>query len=337
MSHTVLIVGGGGSVGSHVARLLASGGKLDVIVAGRNLKNAQEVAATIGARARRFDISKRADWDAALSGIDLVLVCVDQEDVGFAAHVLSRGIHYVDITAGDAFFRAVEALTPEGVRATAVLSVGLAPGITNLLARDAASRLDATDSIDIGLLLGLGDTHGRAAIEWTVREIFAPRRARPARMQFGEPWSARRAYWMDFADQHALRRTMPGVQATTRLAFDSRLMTASLFFLGSLCQGNGALMRLVSRLSPMLAFGSDDYVAVVEAHGQRDGKPATVRSRFCGRREADVTARVATFVVRSVLGRPQRNGIFHIHQLLAPTELFAALELEAAGKFTRSL
>jgi saccharopine dehydrogenase (NAD+, L-lysine-forming) len=332
---TVLIVGGSGSVGSKAAELLAASGDVRVIVAGRSLQKAQAVAARFGGKARHIDLARKDSWDGALSAVDLALVCMDQRDAGFAGHVLSRSIHYVDITADDRFFRAVEALPEEAVRATAVLSVGLAPGITNLLALDAASRLDKVESIEIGLLLGLGDSHGQAAVDWTMREIFAPRSEGSVAMDFGLPWGRRRAHWMDFADQHALRRTMPGVTVTTRLAFDSRLVTATLFALGAAFRNSETMMRLASRLSPNVSFGSDACVAVAEALGTKDGEPAAAAVRFSARKEAEVTAHVAAIVVRLVLEREERNGVFHVHQLFEPASLLATIERETAGMLSR--
>src|SRR2546430_7192037 len=45
-----------------------------------------------------------------------------------------------------------------------------APGLTDLMAKKAASSLKRCDSIDIGVLLGSGDRHGPAAIAWRSEE-----------------------------------------------------------------------------------------------------------------------------------------------------------------------
>jgi hypothetical protein len=215
-----------------------------------------------------------------------------------------------------------------------VLSVGLAPGLTNLLAVDVASRLDTVDEIDIGLLLGLGEAHGAAAVEWTIRSIFSRRASGPAVMDFGSPWGRRRAYWIDFADQHTLHRTM-GVPVDSRLAFDSRPITALLFTLGAIFRDNGVITRLSIRLSPILSFGSDAYVALAEARGAKEGRSAKVVTRFSGRKEAEATAHVAAITARSVLERHMGNGVFHIHQVLEPSALFATLERNAVGTLWR--
>lgn len=52
-----------------------------------------------------------------------------------------------------------------------MLSIGLAPGLTNLLAAHAHRLLDEVTELDIFIMLGLGDRHGKAAMEWTVDHL----------------------------------------------------------------------------------------------------------------------------------------------------------------------
>ena len=297
-----------------------------MIVGARGLDaTAQSVAASFGAEIRIIDLNVPASWNAALADVDLVMVCMDQDGPDFARKVLSSGIRYIDVTAGDEFFRSLEALPEEDVRAVALLSVGLAPGITNLLAADAASALDSVDRIDIGLLLGLGDAHGEAATRWTLRNIFSPRAAEPRTIDFGQHWGFRRAHWMDFADQHALRRTMPGVRTATRMAFDSRWMTALLFAAGPLFPSSRLMEEILLRISPVTSFGSDACVAVAEARGMKDGRPTKAVARFQGRKEADLTASVAATAAVLLLEKAVGKGVFHIHQVFDAADIATRL------------
>lgn len=52
-----------------------------------------------------------------------------------------------------------------------MLSIGLAPGLTNLLAAHAHRLLDEVTELDIFIMLGLGDRHGKAAMEWICKRI----------------------------------------------------------------------------------------------------------------------------------------------------------------------
>jgi saccharopine dehydrogenase-like NADP-dependent oxidoreductase len=85
-----------------------------------------------------------------------------KRDADLARVCLDRGNHYVDISASYALLWEVEKLDALAKRrgATAVLSVGLAPGLTNLLAKHCAQVLDELQSLDIFVMLGLGEAYG---------------------------------------------------------------------------------------------------------------------------------------------------------------------------------
>lgn len=334
MTSTILIIGGTGAVGAKCAQILSERSDLRVIIGSRQPDRAAHLSSRLGVEVWLIDLDALETWGRISGGVDLVIVCADQQDVGFARYALANAIHYVDITAGDSFFRSVELLKPEELRATALLSVGLAPGITNLLSADAASRLDTVDSIEIGLLLGLGDRHGKAAMDWTVRHIFSLRQRPAAIIDFGPVWGHRRAFWMDFADQHVLERTM-GIDAVTRVAFDSRSLTAIIFMLGDLFSRSSAMMWMTSRLSSILSFGSDACIAVATARGKLRDRPGVSVSRFSGRREGAVTAHVAAHAAISILEGPKRRGVFHLQQIISATSTFDELERAGVGAVSR--
>jgi len=61
-----------------------------------------------------------------------------------------------------------------------MLSVGLAPGLTNLLAKALHQRrcdimdadaMDAADAIELVVLLGAGEQHGAAATDWSYEHL----------------------------------------------------------------------------------------------------------------------------------------------------------------------
>ena len=323
---TTLIVGGYGAVGSQIARTLASRPENHVIVAGRNLAKAQ----SIGFGARRIDLGAPPTWADALEGVDLVVASIDQTDTAFVSEITRRGIGYIDVTAGDDFFRQVEALE---AGAPIVLSLGLAPGLSNLLASAAARQLDAIESIEIGILMGTGDDHGSAAIAWSTRNMLDPNAPRDdGRINFGPDFGVRQAHFMDFADQHVLARTMPGVRAVTRVTYDSAMLSGLLFRLGRTFAGNATMQALVERVSHMPTLGSDKCVLSVTAHGKRAGRLVAQDAFFFGRREAAVTAAVAALAAEDVLAGRVPPGIHHSHQVLDAQAIFSALERLGHGR-----
>ena len=69
-------------------------------------------------------------------------MCAELDNARVARARLERGIHYLDVSASHRLLTGIEA--SDGLardrRATAILSVGLVPGVTNLLARYCVER-----------------------------------------------------------------------------------------------------------------------------------------------------------------------------------------------------
>lgn len=120
-------------------------------------------------------VGREAASPELLGKVKLVVMCLDQQDTRLAEACLQSGTHYVDVSASGDFLTMLQRLDPvkHKLKAAAVLSVGLAPGLTNLLAAQAVQELDHTEQIDISIMLGLGDSHGQAAMEWTVDNLGA--------------------------------------------------------------------------------------------------------------------------------------------------------------------
>ena len=73
---TILILGGYGSTGRLIAESLLRETDCQLVLAGRTLARAQAAAAELGLRvsARRADAAEPASLDAAMTGVDLVVV-----------------------------------------------------------------------------------------------------------------------------------------------------------------------------------------------------------------------------------------------------------------------
>lgn len=106
----ILIVGGYGHVGTLVARALVAKPNLGVRVAGRNREKAETAAAVLGCGFAVLDIAKSETWEPAVVQSDFIVMCIDTPDNSFAAHVLKKGKHYVDISANQAVIESVESL-----------------------------------------------------------------------------------------------------------------------------------------------------------------------------------------------------------------------------------
>src|SRR5690606_41195867 len=101
---------------------------------------------------------------------------------------LRRGIRYVDITATMPIIRQISRLDTTAHRygATAALSVGVAPGLTNLLAHQCLDQLPSARTVDISLLLGMGGDHGAGSLRWIAERLATPAQGAPMRVPLAE-------------------------------------------------------------------------------------------------------------------------------------------------------
>lgn len=316
---TVLIVGGNGAVGREAARALAAQPDIRVIAAGRR---ADPAPSAPGIGHRQVDVSDPASLARGLVGVDAVLMCVDVENHHVAQSCLQRGIHYVDVTASHDAVAALESLAEAAARrgVTIAMSVGLAPGVSNLLA--AACTRGARDvSVQTGVLLGMGEAHGPAAVSWTLDGLGELKGS--WRMQFPPPYGVRTVHRFPFSDQFTLPSTLGVASARTGLCLDSRPAT-QLLSVGA----RRPVLRLLRRpaVRELLLRGleavhvGDDGFAVAVAAGH-------VRASFSGRGQSRATGRAAALLVRRLPGLAR--GAAHIEQLVEPRAFLA--ELAADG------
>jgi saccharopine dehydrogenase-like NADP-dependent oxidoreductase len=351
-----LIVGGYGSVGHTIAEELATApdGPSSVVVAGRDGTKANAVAAEFGEHVSgvAFDLQETESYARVLDDVDQVVMCVDQSGTAFVEACLERGIDYIDVTASDEFFREVELLDDSARHggAAAVLSVGLAPGVTNLLAKRMADQLSAVSEIRIGVLLGLGEAFGAAASRWTLerigREFTIPNAngtrsvrgfATPETVEFPR-YGRRRAYSFDFADQHVLHRTLD-VPARTFLCFDSRAVTSAAYGLSRFGLYHPAVdvigLDRLTELVSTLSVGGDGFAVTVEVDGQQDSTTKTLMTAIDGREQSRATGIVAATVSMAIHDTTVPDGVHHVHEILDAEPILDVLR-DWGYRFTNS-
>ncbi|MDI6102741.1 saccharopine dehydrogenase NADP-binding domain-containing protein [Actinoplanes sp. NEAU-A12] len=308
MTTKTLIVGGYGAVGREAAAALVA--DTAVLVAGRRPERARTVP---GATAVRLDVTDAGRLDEALDGVGAVLMCTETGNARMARACLDRGIDYVDISATPSVLAQLEKLDSGG--ATAVLSVGIAPGVTNLLARYAAGRAPGRP-VRIGVLLGSGERHGAAAVGWTVDGLGQERGTWTA--GFPAPYGRRTVHRFPFSDQHTL--DLPDVR--TGLALDSRPATAMLGAANRPAVANllrrPALRGLTDAVFGGLHLGGEGFAVTVEA--------GDLRVSFTGHRQSRATGLFAAHVIRRLPG--MRPGVAHIEDRVDPAEFLTGLAAE---------
>jgi saccharopine dehydrogenase-like NADP-dependent oxidoreductase len=309
----VLVLGGYGAVGAHVVTRLRARGAI-AHVAGRDPRRADRV----------IDVSEPRSLTAALADVDVVVNCSGVEDAALIDRIASHGVAVVDITATTRYVEALERLSlPQPV----MLSVGLAPGLTNLLAASVRAAAPAAVGIDLGIVLGAGEQHGTAGVAWTF-DLLGRRFAEPATgeavrnftrpRRFALPALGRRLlYRADFSDQHTLTRDL-GVPVRTYFGLDSRLATTAL---AALTWIPGASHGPRGLRTP----GGDGWVIVAEG---RDGTLRWATGRGQSRATAALTVQAAFASLRLL------PGVHHLHHVLTLADLPSDAEItlgSAAG------
>ncbi|KQL46034.1 hypothetical protein AN963_13590 [Brevibacillus choshinensis] len=331
MRKDFLVVGGYGHVGSTICRELSLTYPGNVIAAGRSHEKAERFCQTMGGKVRPLALDTAEPiHPSALQDVKVVVMCLDQTNTEFVQRCLQQGIHYLDISASHTFLSEVEHLHSDAKdgHATAVLSVGLAPGLTNLLAARAKREIGPLRTLDISVMLGLGDQHGKGAIEWTIDQLqttFSVMNAGqivpvasftdPRKADFGKGLGKRTSYRFPFSDQQVIPHTLGVSCVSTRLCFDSSIVTLFLAILKRV--GFFHLLRVewlresVVRLFGAIRLGKELFAIKVDANG--DG--GEVEYLIAGKKEAEITAKVAAWTADAIYRKDLPKGVYHMEQL----------------------
>ena len=151
----VLLLGGTGVFGQDAAGLLADSNLVtEIAIASRRLEAAQEVASELDAKGRAVsvDIKDQRRLTSIASEYDIVVNAAGptfEVQLPALRAVIEAGTHYCDLGIdGDTMETALQ-LDPQARDAavTAVLGIGLDPGLSNLLAVHAVQQLDETEEL----------------------------------------------------------------------------------------------------------------------------------------------------------------------------------------------
>ncbi|WP_028477961.1 hypothetical protein [Nocardia sp. CNY236] len=290
---TVLVLGGYGAVGAHLMVELHAMGA-NAIAAGRDSARTD----------RMVDVTEPGleSYIAALADVDVVVNASGVEDPRLAEIAGRCGAAFIDITATTAYIAELRRLESA---APVLVDVGLAPGLTNLLA--AAVYRVSPGPIDLVVLLGAGERHGAAGTAWAYRLLGGhfPDGARAIR-NYTEPKTfdlpghrRRRLYRVDFSDQHSLRRDLE-TPVRTYFGLDSAAATTALAIATWLPGASSVTWR------PHLA-GADDWLVLAYGH---DGTIRRARGRVQSRATSIVAATAATVAPRLPA------GVHHLHRVL---------------------
>ena len=305
---------GAGAMGSAAAMLLARHDDVDLLVLDVDAGRAARVAERAGAEGRGLD-AHAGGLASALEGVAAVAACVPYRlNLEVMEAALAAGCHYADL--GGLYHVTLKQweLDPRFREAglSAVIGIGSAPGITNVLARLGADRLDEGSVRSIDLVNGaidLSEGGGEFGVPYSAETIldeftlpaivFENGRLREVEAgsgviewAFPEPIGMQPAMYTLHSEPATLPRTIPGVRDVRwRLALPRPvhegfvfLVRAGLASRDPVMTSSGpvvpreALAAVLNRLSAADGEPSDREVIDVRVAGSSGGSPATYRS-----------------------------------------------------------
>lgn len=343
----ITIIGGYGAVGSILSQILAEQFPGKVVIVGRELQRGRQLAERLGSgvSALAVDVQDPGNYRSLFSpnvGAAIVVSCVElPRESRLPQETLEHGIHYTELSATYESHQRLFALDTLAKKhgASAVVGVGLIPGLSNVMAYYAAKKLDGVDEVRINLMLGLGEAHGIDAIRWMLSHMNEKYKLNlrgtkqivaafslPHTTTFLHEKTPRTFYTFNISDQHELTATIDAaIGIISRIAFDSRLVTMGIAFFRKL-----GLLRWAQNLNPAwiqnMRLGSESYALQIEVTGRRGNQQAKVVTLAYGEKEARVTAVVAAYVSSMLYLQSVPKGVQPIETTIAATELFGYLE-----------
>jgi saccharopine dehydrogenase-like NADP-dependent oxidoreductase len=298
---------GAGVMGAAAARLIARH-EVDLLILDADTERAERAAAGLD----RVEIGSAAigseELPKALAGLDAVAACIpyrlnlEAMDAAFAA-----GVPYADL--GGLFHMTLRQLEQDDryreAGLAAVVGIGCCPGISNVLARLTADRLEAVRSIDI--LDGAVEENSGFSVPYSADTILdefskpavifedgrlkeVPAASGAIRYRFPEPLGEMEAFYTLHSEPATLPRTIPDVRDVRwRLALPPKIAEGFRLLVqvglaseepvdtpSGRAVPRDLLRTLLSRLSPSPGPARDIEVLVVRATGTLEGRPATL-------------------------------------------------------------
>lgn len=352
----ILILGGYGLTGKPLARHLLAETEVEIILAGRNLTQAQQFGEELnttfpGERvsAARVDAASERDLQRALQDIDLILVAAPTvEHASTVIHTaLKVGVDYLDVQYSLEKLDLLRAAAPEIEAAGRyfITEAGFHPGLPSAMVRYAGSHLDRLDRAHIACYLNMGRElpYSQSVDELMVAfrnyrgQIFKdgawtkPNSYHLQPFDFGPEIGRRRCFSMFFDELHDLPQMIPGLQdlgffiAETHWIVDW-LITPIVFF-----GVKTAPDRAIRPLGKLMWWGMQTFARPpfkvnlkIEAEGMVQGHESRLEVSLSHRDGYELTAIPVVACLLQILdGTSRRPGLWMMGHLVDPSRLFS--------------
>jgi len=351
MAKQVLIVGGSGRIGSHVAADLIAYTSAKVTITGRNDAVGTAVCDRLGERVQflHLDLSDRDAVKSAIANVDLAIHCAGPfhyRDAIMLQTCIDHGVNYIDVSDHPSFTRKAieysEAAAAAGV--TAIVNTGIFPGISNSMVRRDVEQLDDADQIHLSYVVsgsgGAGITVMRTTFlglqkpfpawingEWKTLKPYSDRET----IEFPAPYGKTGVYWFDMPETFTLPATFPVKTVVTKFGtvpdFYNYLTWSVARWWHPWILKQKPVIEFLSHVSHFMTDVTDRFSGIgvairSEVKGHKDGQPSQVVSTLVHPNTAIAAAAGTGSIAQLLLsGQFSKPGVWVVEQAL-PTDLF---------------
>jgi len=347
----VLIIGGGGRIGSSIAKDVLAHTEAEVTITGRN---SQQILATqnrLGSKVQLqlLDLSSQSELRDAVAKADLVVHSAGPfhyRNADVLRACIDQKVDYADVSDERSFTLKALALHPEAEAAgvTAVINTGVFPGISNSMVRQGVETLDEATSIQLSYIVagsgGAGVTVMRTTFiglqhpfeawldgKWQSVKPYTARET----LEFPAPYGQAKVYWYDMPEAIPLQQTFPVKSVITKFGvvpdFYNHATWAMAHWLPPMVLRSPKTVEFLARVSHSMTGVTDRFsgtgVAMrCDVKGQQQGLDAHYVSTFAHDSAAIATGLGTGSIAELILtGKLKRPGVYPVEQALS-TELF---------------
>lgn len=312
----IMIIGGHGKVGQSITKELKN---YSLILAGRNEEKMKRFIQKEQLKAEICVMDILNIDFALLQNVGWVIVCVDQENTLLVEYCDKNGIDYMDVTANSDYIDKIRKLKLKGT-SKILLGIGLAPGLTNLLAEKFVQMYPTEKYIDIQLILGMGEKHGDAAIKWTLDNftknyshiIHGNMKPFTKKSKVESMQKQFYTFNFNFVDQHMLNNKFKDKIFTTYLGFDQSIITVFLYWANKLGFLRLLKYKKIYKMAEQLLrnpkIGSDIFIVSIQsgkkslyAWGHDEGRFTGLIAAESAKRMADPTLKKGILEISDII------------------------------------
>ncbi|MBC7233912.1 MAG: saccharopine dehydrogenase NADP-binding domain-containing protein [Chloroflexi bacterium] len=353
----IVVLGGYGDMGQGVVQDLVTHTPAEVVIADYRVEGARAFAARLGSEAGAthrvipafVDANDPASLAAVLEGAQAVVGAIGpfyRYATKMATAAVKAGVNYVDICDDygpiQEVFALDEAAKAAGV--TLITGLGWTPGITNLMCRLGASRLDSVDEIKIAWAGGAEDSQGLAVVmhvfyavtgkvptyrdgQWV--EVEAGSEKEPA--DFGGALGVVNVFHCGHPEPMTVPRYIKARTVSLKGALTPEWNNALVDLFAKLGftatpKRIETLSKIIHKVEHILGKGGVPFSgARVDVIGTKDGKPCTYTYRVVDKmkRLTGIPAAVGAWMLAQ--GQVPHKGVYAPEGCLEPEPFFAEL------------